>query len=269
MRILAVVLCLVAGCGSCSCKDDAAAKKEAEPAVTEAKRAPAPPRPSLEPAQVSGLGVVPAAQLGPKLVLSKDAISLDGEPLIAITEDGVLDPERLETLTRQLEQKATSDAPIGLTLDATVPVRRVSILLDVLKRGGFRNIALLLGSGSSMIPMELVDSQELTASTLRPVVTVKSNYVSLWSESGEEGTMTKPKLAYVLQTPPDFAPVTRALADIVERRWPSGRRDAADKMIILEIEGTKPAQVLLQVAAAVRTDGSLELFPGIYLSAGR
>jgi hypothetical protein len=36
----------------------------------------------------------------------------------------------------------------------------------------------------------------------------------------------------------------------------------------LQVAGDKPAQVLLQLAAAVRADGSLVLFPGIYLAGG-
>jgi hypothetical protein len=229
-------------------------------------RGPAPPRPSLEPAEVSGLGVVPATQLGPKLVMSKDSISLDGRPLIAISEDGIIDPARLESLTQQLEQKATSDAPVALTLDSTVPYRRVAILLDALRRGGFRNIALLTGTGSTMIPIELADSEEVNGAGLRPIVTVKRGYVMLWSASGEEGTKAKPKVAYEMKTTPGFAPITRALADIVQTRWPNRNRGDEDKTIILQLEGATPSQTLLQLAAAVRTDGSLTLFPGIYLA---
>ena len=267
MRIWAAVLCLVAGCGSC--KDSAPAKQapaSSSETESEARQSPAPPRPSLEPAEVSGVGVVPATQLGPKIVMSKDAISVDGQQVIAISEDGVIDRTRLEGMTQQLEQKATSDAPIGLTLDSTLPYRRVAILLDALKKGGFRNIALLTGSGASMIPIELKDTEEANREGLRMVVTLKQNYVSLWSTTGEEGTRKQPKVAYELTSSPDFKPITRALADVVQRRWPNGGRGDAEKTILLQIGGDKPAQLLLQLAAAVRADGSLVLFPGIYLT---
>jgi hypothetical protein len=236
--------------------------------VSEAERKDEPPPPSLEPAEVRGMGVVPTTQLGPKIVMSKDSISLDGQSLLTINEDGTIDRSRLEGMLMQLEQKATSDAPVALTLDATLPYRRVAILLEALRQGGFRNIALLTGSGSTMIPIVLQDTVEANSAGLRPIVTVKNNYVSLWSASGEEGTRKKPKLAYALTDPPDFKPITRALADIVQTRWPTGKRDQADHTIILQVAGDKPAQVLLQLAAAVRADGSLVLFPGIYLAGG-
>jgi hypothetical protein len=270
MRIWVAVLCLVAGCGSCKDKQSAKQAPGRSEMAQEQKdeRKDEPPRPSLEPAEVTGMGVVPATQLGPKLVMSKDAISLDGKPLLSISEDGIIDRSRLEGLLVQLEQKATSDAPIALTLDATLPYRRVSILLEALRQGGFRNIALLTGTGSTMIPIELQDSEEANAAGLRLVVTVKRNYVSLWSASGEEGTRKKPKVAYELTDPPDFKPITRALADIVQTRWPNGNRAPADRTIILQLDGDKSAQILLQLAAAVRADGSLVLFPGIYLAGG-
>ncbi|HUS29251.1 MAG TPA: hypothetical protein VMZ53_12105 [Kofleriaceae bacterium] len=269
MRISAAVLCLVAGCSGCKDRD-AVPKQAPSPRTTAVadENRPAPPRPSLEPAEVSGLGVVPATQLGPKIVMSKDGISLDGQQVVAISEDGVIDRARLEALTQQLEQKATSDAPVALTLDATLPYRRIAILLDALKKGGFRNIALLTGSGSTMIPIELKDTNEANTEGVRPIVTVKQNYVSVWSASGTEGTRKQPKLAYELTDPPDFKPVTRALADIVQSHWPDGKRSDAERIIILQLDGDKPAQLLLQLAAAVRADGSLVLFPGIYLSAG-
>jgi biopolymer transport protein ExbD len=218
--------------------------------------------------QVTGAGVVPATQLGPKLVIAKDAISLDGTRLVAIKENGEIDRTQLEALMSQLETRATSDAPIALTLDASLPYRRVALVLDALKRGGFRNLALLTGSGASMIPIELRDTEEANGAGMRPVVTVRKNHVLVWSVSGEEGTRAAPKLAYDASSFGDFAPVTHVLADIVQRHWSNGPREEADKTIILQLDGDMTAQDLLQLAAAVRADGSLMLFPGIYLAGG-
>jgi hypothetical protein len=257
----------VAGCSSC--KDKQPAKQVPPSAITEGRSSSITPRPSLELAEVTGAGVVPVTKLGAKIVVSKDAILLEGERVVEIAEDGVVDRSRLETLTHRLETKASDDAPLAVTLDATLPVRRVSIILDALGKAGFRNLALLTGTGTTMIPIELMDSSEVnTGSGLRPVVTLGKNYVSVWSVSGEEGTRAKPKLAYDLKGPPDFAPVTRALADVVQTHWPSGKRSAQELNILLQVDGDRSAQDLLQLAAAVRTDGAQVLFPGIFL-AGR
>ena len=66
----------------------------------------------------------------------------------------------------------------------------------------------------------------------------------------------------------NFEPLTRALADIVQKRWPDHKRDDADRTIIIQADGNQPAQVVLKVLAAVRVDGSLELFPNIFLAGG-
>src|SRR5207249_2289451 len=158
--------------------------------------------------------------------------SLDGERVVAI-DNGVLDRSRLDSLMTKLEAKSTN-APLAVTLDATLPYYQVGILFAAFKQGGFRNLALLTGTGSTMIPIELPDTEEANGKGLRPVVTVKKNYVTVWSVSGLEGTRTKPKLAYQLTDPPDFAPVTRALAEIVGTRWPTGNREEADRTIILQ-----------------------------------
>lgn len=262
--LTALLVCLA------SCKDKPADKKAAPAQTTQApaKRAPDRARPTLETTDVTGTGVVPATNLGPKIVVSKNAIELDGQRVMDIGPSGIIDRHRLEVLTHQLEDKARSDAPIALTIDATLPYRQIGIVLDALKKAGFRNIALLTGSGSTMIPIELPDAAEANSAGIRPIVTVQGKRVILWSASGEEGTKTAPKASFEVGDPPSYAPLTQALAEIVQRRWSSGSRDEADKTIILQLQGSATTQTLLEVAAAVRADGSLTLFPAIYLAGG-
>ncbi|HSD86325.1 MAG TPA: hypothetical protein VLB44_02385 [Kofleriaceae bacterium] len=247
-----------------SCKDKPAEKKPAP--VTEAPAKRALDRPVLETSDVTGTGVVPATTLGPKIVVSKNAIELDGQRVMDIAADGVINRKRLEVLTTQLETKAQSDAPVALLFDATLQYRQIGVVLDALKRAGFRNVALLTGSGSTMIPLELPDASEVHGAGLRPMVTLQGRHVTLWSASGEEGTKTAPKATFEVGDPPSFAPLTRALAEIVQRRWPDGTREDADRTIILQLDGRTPTQTVLQLAAAVRADGSLVLFPGIFFA---
>jgi biopolymer transport protein ExbD len=246
------------------CKDKPAEKKPAP--VDQAPVRRAPERPVLETSDVSGTGVVPATNLGPKIVVSKNAIELDGQRVMDIGSDGVINRKRLESLTTQLETKTQSDAPVALLFDATLQYRQIGIVLEALKRAGFRNVALLTGSGSTMIPLDLQDASEVHGAGLRPMVTLQGTHVMLWSASGEEGTRTAPKASFDIGSPPSFAPLTRALAEIVQRRWPDGTREDADRTIILQIDGRTPTQTVLQLAAAVRADGSLMLFPGIFFA---
>ena len=54
--------------------------------------------------------------------------------------------------------------------------------------------------------------------------------------------MQKPKVSFVLGEPHDFGPLTRALAEIVQRHWPDGRREDADRVIVLQLEGNRPCR---------------------------
>ncbi|HEX5064142.1 MAG TPA: hypothetical protein VFV99_32420 [Kofleriaceae bacterium] len=252
---------------ACACKDKKPPVQHDEPA-TQTRQRPA-DRPALETPDVTGPGLVPAVGLGPKVTFSKTEIKVDDESVAPVRPDGWIDASRVEVLTRTLEGKANSDAPIAITLDAMVPYRRVGQLLDTLKRAGFRNLALLTGSGGQMIPIELPDSAEINGAGLRPVVTLERKQVSLWSASGLEGTRARPKLTFGLGETRSFAPLTRALADIVQKRWPTGKRPAEDRTIIIQPDGNQPAEVLLQLLASVRADGSVELFPNIFLTGGQ
>jgi biopolymer transport protein ExbD len=264
MKTLVIALLVAGGCGGC--KEKQAPAKQEAPA--ERDRQQPGPRPELETPSVTGPGLVPAAGLGPKITFSKTDIKLDGESIAPLARDGFIEPTRVQALTRLLESKATSDAPVAITLDANVPYRNVGRLLDTLKRAGFRNLALLTGNGSQMIPIELPDSDEINGAGLRPVVTLDGTDVKRWSASGQEGTRAKPKLSTTIAPGASFAPLTRALADIVQKRWPLHERGDADRTIIIQVDGSVPAERVLQVLAAVRADGALELFPNIFLAGG-
>jgi hypothetical protein len=250
---------------SAACKDKPATREQP---VTQRAEQRAPAAPQLETPEVKGPGVVPATGIGPKITFGTSELKLGNDTVVTLGPEGTLDPAQLQRLTRMLETKATSDAPVGIALDASIPYRRLGVLLDALRRGGFRNLALLTGSGAQMIPIELPDAAEVNGAGLRPVVTIQRSRLTLWSASGEEGTKMRPKLTLDVGSDPSFAPVTRALADIVERRWPDGKRADSDRTIIVQLDGAQPARVLLELLAAVRADGSRELFPNIFLAGG-
>jgi hypothetical protein len=264
MRFVAIALVL-AFVGCSGCKDKQAAKQEPAPAT--APQAPG-AAPELEMPNVTGPGLVKPTKLGPKIAFGKTAILLDGESVVTIGPDGMLDSARLDTLTRLLETKATSDAPIAIELDSSITYQRVGQLLDRLKRAGFRNLALVAGP-DAVIPIELPDTSEANAGGVRPIVTLDHNRLVLWSASGEEGTKKKPKLVLTIGgNPSDFQPLTRALSEIVSRRWPSGKRSPEDRTIIVQLDPTQPASTLLLLLAAVRAEGGRELFPNIFLAGG-
>lgn len=264
MRMAVIVLALVVGSG---CKDKQPAKRAPASEAAHVAQDPGKP-PSLEVPQVSGPGLERVRELGPKVTVTKTAIEVDGESVVALDATGPLDRRRLDAMTRLLEKKATSDAPVAIALDATVTYQRLGELLDTLKRAGFRNLALLAGDGTQMIPIQLPDSTGSNGPGLRLVIALDRAQLRVWSVSGQEGTRRQPKLSMAAGEGASFALLTRALTEIVHRRWPDGKRPAEDRAVIVQLDGAQPAQRLLNLLAAVRSDGSLELFPDIVLAGG-
>ncbi len=100
---------------------------------------------------------------------------------------------------------------------------------------------------------------------VRLCVTITKTKVTLWSFSGLEGTLSRPKL----DVPVDgaVAPLRGTLDGIVARRW-SGR-ERTEQDIVIMAEGTVPMQRVAEIVGAVRTDaGGKPLFPDIMFSAG-
>jgi hypothetical protein len=101
------------------------------------------------------------------------------------------------------------------------------------------------------------------------VISVDRTQLRLWSVSGQEGTRQKPKLSMAAGDTVSYEPLTRALAEIVQRRWPLGQeRLMVDRTVIVDVEPNHSAQSLLSLLAAIRSDGSRELFPNIVLAGG-
>jgi biopolymer transport protein ExbD len=109
----------------------------------------------------------------------------------------------------------------------------------------------------------------VTAPDPQMLVSVTKTQLVLWSVSGAEGTLKQPKLAVPLASKTAFAELGKALAEIVARRWPDGKRAPDGRQIIVQADGVIPMQTIAQVLGAVRaTPDNEELFPEILLSAG-
>lgn len=256
--VLAVLVCA-------GCKDKKPEHKPSDTKRGEHGKAPG-ERPTLESPDVEGPGLIPVTRLSGKLTYAKDEIRVNDEPVISIGADGLIDPDRFNSLMRILEDKVRSDDPLGIALDASIPYHRLGVLISRLKRGGFRNLALLAGNGSTMIPLELPETRLASAGGVRPVVTLQSERLILWSLSGEEGNKGKPKFSMSVTGGASLSPLTSALAEIVQRRWSDGKRPPADRTIVVQLGAHESAQQLLRLLAAVRSSGSLELFPNIFLA---
>jgi hypothetical protein len=101
------------------------------------------------------------------------------------------------------------------------------------------------------------------------IVSITKTQIILWSVSGAEGTLTQPKLAVALASKTAFADLGKALAEIVGRRWPDGKRSLDARQIIVQADGGIRMQVIAEAFGAVRaTPDDQELFSEILLSSG-
>jgi hypothetical protein len=101
--------------------------------------------------------------------------------------------------------------------------------------------------------------------TVRLCVAITKTNVRLFSFSGLEGTLSRPKL----DVPVDgaAAPLRGTLEGIVERRW-SGK-ERTEQAILIMAEGAVPMQRVEEIIGAVRADAAGKpLFPEINFSSG-
>jgi biopolymer transport protein ExbD len=250
---MAVAMVLLAGC-----KD-----KAAKPAATDKQPASASklPKLSLNAPNVIGPGVEPAKPLSVTIFYSTSEIGIGDEPPVELGTDGLIQPALMDRLVLSLEDKVRSDDPVGIALDGSLTYVRVATFLGRLKRAGFRNLVLLTRE-RGQIPIALPDPSELGAPRL--YVNVASNFITLYSLSGEEGTVTAPKLSVPVAE--GTKKLTEALSEIVTRRWPTGTRTPKELTITLQLEHSETATMLLRMIAAVRADSSRALFPSVFLT---
>jgi hypothetical protein len=103
------------------------------------------------------------------------------------------------------------------------------------------------------------------------ILSVTRDRLMLWSMSGLEGTLDAPKLVVPAEAGHfDLEKVTASLVEVAQRRWPdAGRRPAATRSIILQVDPATRFEELARLIAAARTrpDGS-PLFPDVLLAIG-
>lgn len=258
MRSVALLLIALIAVG---CKDSKPQQSGAKTG-SGARRAPAVP--SLDRPLATAPSLVKVTKLSATVFYSLTDLQFGGSSLGRL-RDGVIDHERVDHLLRLLEVPGASGDPIGVSLDPTLPYLRVSELLFNLKTAGYRNVALLT-PGSMPIPLEMIDSDQVSADGLRPVITLSGGRLMLWSASGEEGTQSAPKLS--IPSAGSYDALTKALSEIVQRRWPDGMRPPVDRTIVVQVGSRETALTLMHLLATVRSDGNLELFPTIFLAGG-
>ncbi len=219
----------------------------------------------------------------PTVIVTPTGIVVEGKPIASVV-NGDVDPAEKEGgaqgiaivrlkkfLTALAQELAARSQPAGKLTLIVEPATPYRLLIEVMfsaKQAGFREFALAVTANQAIkaIPLVLPDKPGPQDKGVRPVVAITKDKLMLWSLSGKEGTLQKPKLVVALDRASD---VQQALAEIVARRWPSGTRGADEHHLLLMADGALPMQALADVMVAVRTgnDGK-ELFNDLWLSSG-
>jgi biopolymer transport protein ExbD len=227
------------------------------------------------------------ASLGedPALTITPTGITVEGMTIVAV-RNGDVDPadkeggtmgrkiSRLAQFLKTLVEVAAKAKPGGppttlnLIVDPTTPYKLLIDVMFTAKSAPVRTFALVVraGKATKAIPIVLPDSTALDQSNaaIQLVVSITKAHVVLWSFSGQEGSLSQPKLDLPLGRAGD---VQKALTEIAERRWPGGKdRETA---IVVMADGPVPMQEVAEVMAAVRTtsDGR-PLFTDLRLGTG-
>ncbi len=216
----------------------------------------------------------------PILSATKQVIVIDGKPLIEI-KNGDVDPSEKEGGAMGLKLpriatfmgayvKESKTPPTGMlvALDQTTPYHLMIELLYSLKTTGIKNFDFVAKSGGKLgvIPLTLPEATPAAAIAkpaknppVQPVVAVTKDKILVWSMSGTEGTLQKPKATLALT---ELDKLTQTLAAIKKRHAP-------ETSLIVMCDGATPMSTVLALIAAIRTssDGTA-LYPDVRLSGG-
>jgi hypothetical protein len=230
---------------------------------------------------VHGGGFVEVGQ-GPTVAATAEAIIVEGKPVVSL-KNGAVDPveidgswglkiPRLVKITKAIADARGPGSRVNLLVDPGLSYKTLLHLIVSTKEAGFREFDVVVDVANEMkaIPIKIPDHVEPAALALgsppwlKMVVTIDKDKLLLWSISGKEGTLQKPKL--VAHTPDEIA---AALARIVDERWHGGTRPEDDRSIVVMADNSTMMQRVADVLAVVRVgaDGK-ELFPNILLSSG-
>lgn len=262
MRSLA---CLILVAVACSKSADPKAESKASIATI--------PMPTVPDVGLAPLGEDPA------LTITPNAIVVEGTSIVAV-KNGDVDPSEKEggalginiprlaqymkTLVELIAKQKPGGPPVTLILlvDPATPYKLLMEVMFSVKSAPIRTFALAVhaGTATKAIPIVLHGQRRSddTGTALEPIVSITKTHILLWSISGQEGALDKPKLDVPLDRVGD---VQEALAEIAGRRWPGGKDK--ETVIIVQADGGVPVQKVAEVMAAVR-----QTFPDLRLSSG-
>lgn len=203
------------------------------------------------------------------LVATPRSLVIDGE-LVAVDRAG--DSLVIPQVKHMLEQRLAARAKPELTmfLDRATSYRSLIELAVSAREAGVKELYLATqtSGGAVAAPLALPSAAELEVARVPGMmVSVLEREILIWSRSGLEGSLAKPKRAIAFEDPYALRELTATLDEIAQRWWPKGTAPDPSRLISLQADPSVPAQTIAHVIGAMRAtaDGRM-LFPNVALA---
>ena len=200
------------------------------------------------------------------LVATPRSLIVDGQQ-VAYERRG--DDLVIPPIKQAIEQRLANRAKPELTmfLDRATPYRSLIEIAVSAREAGVKDLyfATQTSDGAVAAPLALPSHDEV-AHAPGMMVSVLAREILIWSRSGLEGSLAKPKRSIPLDHPHALRELTATLDEIVQRWWPVARPDPS-RIISLQADPNTPVQTIAHVVGALRAtaDGRV-LFPSVALA---
>ncbi len=243
--------------------------------------------------EVAATARVDAVPPGPLVVASTTAIVVEGTSMAAVSGGridaaAVSSSGRITSLTSWAEawvkvQPAAPPRWVRVAVEPTLPATLLTQLVGSFTTVGQRDFALVVrtpdgpGSIALRLPEAPVARDEATPPDVAPaapplqlVLGLSASRAMLWSISGLEGTLGRPKLTLTPAAGGAWLGTLRGdLAEIVARRWSGRARPPSEQTIVIMVDDSLVTADLVAALVAVRHDGDGNpLFPDVQLALG-
>ncbi len=198
------------------------------------------------------------------LVATPRSLVIDGTPIAFEHTADLVIPQVKQVLQQRLDRFPGRAKALTMFLDRTTPYRSLIEIAVSAREAGVKELyfATQTSNGAVAAPLALLSPAEL-ANVPGIMVSVLEREILIWSRSGLEGTLAKPKRSISFDHPHALRELTSTLEDIVQRWWLP--RDA--RTVSLQADETVPVQTIAHVIGALRetTEGRV-LFSSVALA---
>lgn len=198
------------------------------------------------------------------LVATPRSLIVDGQAVRFEHRDDLVVPQVKQVLAQRLERPDRPGHAKALTLflDRTTPYRSLVELAVTAREAGVDELYLATQTASGPVEAPLALPAEPDGMP-GIMVSVLEREILIWSRSGLEGTLAKPRRAIPFSHPHALRELTATLDDIVQRWWLP--RDP--RVVSLQADPSVPVQTIAHVIGALRetTDGRV-VFPTVALA---